>query len=88
MRFAALAEATLDNRALLDEINRLLEVKMRAGEAATSPRWSGIHDFIERELEVAAAQVLADSSRPDTSRLDAFLAETVLKNERDRNERD
>jgi len=88
MRFAALAEATLDDRALLDEINRLLEVKMRAGEAATSPRWSGIHDFIERELEVAAAQVLADSSRPDTSRLDAFLAETVLKNERERNERD
>jgi len=88
MRFAALAEATLDNRALLDEINRLLEVKMRAGEAATSPRWNGIHDFIEHELEVAAAQVLADSSRPDTSRLDAFLAETVLKNERERNERD
>jgi uncharacterized protein len=88
MRFAALAEATLDDRALLDEINRLLEVKMRAGEAATSPRWNGIHDFIERELEVAAAQVLVDSSWPDTSMLDAFLAETVLKNERERNERD
>ncbi len=87
MQFAALAEATLDDRALLDEINRLLEVKMRAGEAATSPRWNGIHDFIERELEVAAAQVLVDSSRPDTSRLDALLAETVLKNERGRNER-
>jgi predicted nucleotidyltransferase len=57
MRFAALAEATLDDRALVYEINRLLEVKMRAGEAATSPRWNGI---IERELEVAAAQVLAD----------------------------
>jgi hypothetical protein len=37
MRFAAPAEATLDDRALLDEINRLLEVKMRAAEAATSP---------------------------------------------------
>jgi predicted nucleotidyltransferase len=88
MRFAALAAATLDDRALLDEINRLLDVKMRAGEAATSPRWHGIHDFIERELEVAAAQVLADSTRPVTSMLDAFLAETVLKNERERNERD
>lgn len=88
MRFAALAEATLDDRALLDEINRLLEVKMRAGEAATSPRWNGIHDFIERELEVAATQVLVDSFRPDTSMLDAFLAETVLKNERERNEPD
>lgn len=88
MRFAALAEATLDDRALLDEINRLLEVKMRAGEAATSPRWNGIHDFIERELDVAATQVLVDSFRPDTSMLDAFLAETVLKNERERNEPD
>ena len=88
MRFAALAQATLDDRALLDEINRLLDVKMRAGEAATSPRWNGIHDFIERELEVAAAQVLLDSTQPDTTMLDAFLAETVLTNERDRNERD
>jgi len=88
MRFAALAEATLDDRALLDEINRLLEVKMRAGEAATSPRWNGIHDFIERELEVAAVQVLVDPFRPDTSMLDAFLAETILKNEREKNERD
>jgi len=88
MRFAALAEATLDDRALLDEINRLLDVKMRAGEAATSARWNGIHEFIERELEVAAAQVLLDSVQPDTTMLDAFLAETVLKNERERNERD
>lgn len=88
MRFAALAEATLDDRALLDEINRLLDVKMRAGEAATSPRWSGIHEFIERELEVAVAQVLLDSSQPDVTMLDAFLEETVLKNEREMNERD
>jgi len=88
MRFAALAETTLQDRALLDEINRLLDVKMRAGEAATSPRWHGLHDFIERELEVAAARVPLDSSQPDTTMLDAFLAETVLKNERERNERD
>ena len=88
MRFAALAEATLDDRALLDEINRLLDVKMRAGEAATSPRWVGIHDFIESELDAAAAQRVVDSSRPDTTMLDAFLAETVLKNEREKNEAD
>ena len=88
MRFAALAEATLDDRALLDEINRLLELKMRAGEAATSPRWTGIHDFIESELNAATAQMVVDSSRPDTTMLDAFLAETVLKNERERNEPD
>ena len=47
MRFAALAEATLNDEPLLNEINQLLDVKMRSGEAATSPRWTGIHDFIE-----------------------------------------
>jgi predicted nucleotidyltransferase len=85
MRFAALAEATLDDRPLLDEINRLLEVKMRAGEAATSPRWVGIHDFIVSELAAAGAQMVADSSPPDTSMLDEFLYETVQKNEREKN---
>ena len=85
MHFAELAEATLDDRALLDEINRLLEVKMRAGEAATSPRWVGIHNFIESELAAAGAQTVADSSPPDTSKLDAFLYETVQKNEREKN---
>ena len=85
MRFAALAEATLDDRVLLDEINRLLEVKMRAGEAASSPRWVGIHDFIESELAAAGAQTVADSSRPETLMLDAFLYETVQQNERKKN---
>jgi predicted nucleotidyltransferase len=85
MRFAALAQATLDDPALLDEINRLLEVKMQAGEAATSPRWVGIHDFIESELAAATERVVVDASRPDTSTLDAFLAETVLTNEREKN---
>jgi uncharacterized protein len=88
MRFAELAEATLDDTALVGEINRLLEVKMRAGEAATSPRWSAIHDFIESELEVATAQVIAETADPGKAALDAFLAETILKNERERNERD
>jgi predicted nucleotidyltransferase len=85
MRFAALAQATLDDPALLDEINRLLEVKMRAGEAATSPRWVGIQDFIENELEAAGAKTVVDSSRQDASMLDAFLAETILNNEREKN---
>jgi uncharacterized protein len=88
MRFAALAEATLNDKTLLDEINRLLEVKMRAGEAATSPRWVGIHDFIESELEAAAQHVVADSTRPNTAAVDAFLAETVLNNDRERHESD
>ena len=87
MRFAALAEATLDDRALPDEINRLLEVKMRAGEAATSPRWQGLHEFIEAELAAAASHVVAEATQPDAAALDGFLAETVLKNELDRDTR-
>lgn len=84
MRFAELAEATLHDRELIDEINRLLEVKMRAGEAATSPRWHAIHAFIESEL--AAAQAHAMNSDPPTEKhaLDAFMHETVLRNEQER----
>jgi uncharacterized protein len=66
----------------------LLEVKMRAGEAATSARWIGIHDFIESELEAAAQHVMVDTARPDAAAVDAFLAETVLNNERERHESD
>ncbi len=82
MRFADLAQHTLDpvrDAALIDEINALLEVKMRAGEAATSPRWPGIHAFIEAELAAHAAQPLTALPPADASGLDAFLSETVLR---------
>jgi len=77
MRFAELVAATSLDPALVAEIDALLEVKMRAGEAATSPRWTGIHDFIERELEAAEAHPFAKQSRPDTTVLDAFLHDAV-----------
>ena len=79
MRFADLALATLDDPVLIAEINRLLAVKMRAGEAATSPRWPAIHDFLVSELEVAYAQGPTDEGRPDVSGLDEFLLQTVLR---------
>jgi len=60
MRFADLVAATSLDAALVAEVDALLEVKMRAGEAATSPRWAGIHDFIERELAEAPTQPLDD----------------------------
>ena len=78
MRFAELAAATLDDRALIDEINALLEVKMRAGEAATSPRWNGIHAFIETELARAQAEAVTQSRPADMRALDAFLHDAVL----------
>jgi len=78
MRFADLVGASALDAALVDEIDALLEVKMRAGESATSPRWKGIHDFLERELAVAQAHSFAKQPRPDTASLDAFLHDAVL----------
>lgn len=82
MRFADLAQRTLDpvrDAALIAEINALLEVKMRAGEAATSPRWSVIHAFIEAELAANAVESVAPLPRAEEAGLDDFLHETVLR---------
>lgn len=83
MRFAELAQHTLDpvtDAALIAEINALLEVKMRAGEAATSPRWPGIHAFIEAELARNAAEpAAAVAPHFDTAALDALLHDSVLR---------
>jgi hypothetical protein len=68
--------------ALIDEINALLEVKMRAGEAATSPRWPGIHAFIEAELAANAAEPVTPLPQSEEAGLDAFLCETVLRFDR------
>ncbi|MFC4160120.1 nucleotidyltransferase domain-containing protein [Chitinimonas lacunae] len=80
MRFADLAEAMLDDQALLAEINRLLEIKMRSGEAEYAPRFERLHGFIRRELEVAATRE-ALSERPDGDQglLDQLLYQTVLR---------
>jgi len=77
MRFADLAQATVDDAALAHEINRLLEIKMRAGEAEYSARWPAIHDFIAAEL--ARVERSPEHARPagSTAVLDRFLAETV-----------
>jgi predicted nucleotidyltransferase len=82
MRFAELAEATLSDPALLDEINRLLELKMRADEAATSPRWPGLHAFIESELALAQTHVPQERASSDAAALDTFLAQTILDNDK------
>jgi uncharacterized protein len=77
MVFAELAQAMLDDAALIDEINRLLEVKMRAGEAATSPRWKGIHRFILAELEVAQGWGPEVRRQGGVEELDEFLRQAV-----------
>ena len=78
MRFAELVAATSLDPALVTEIDALLEVKMRAGESATSPRWVGIHDFIERELAIAEAHSFAKQPKADTALLETFLHDAVL----------
>jgi len=91
MRFADLAQRTLDpvrDAALIGEINALLEVKMRAGEAATSPRWPGIHAFTESELAANAAQPVTPLPQSEQAGLDAFLYETVLRFEAKKSEKE
>jgi hypothetical protein len=82
MRFAELAQASVHDPALVDEINRLLEVKMRAGEAATSARWPGLHRFIEEELAVAEANPPVGHVKPERAELDAFLFDCVRGHDR------
>jgi predicted nucleotidyltransferase len=78
MRFADLVAATSLDAALVAEIDALLEVKMRAGESATSPRWVGIHAFIERELAAAEAHSFAKLPKAAAEPLDDFLCGAVL----------
>lgn len=79
MRFADLAQASLQDPALIGEINRLLEVKMRAGEAATSGRWAGIHQFIEAELAVAESNPPQEQRSSDAAELDGFLFDCACR---------
>ena len=81
MRFADAAAGVLDDHVLIDEINRLLAIKMSAGEAEYSPRWPAIHAFIEEELE--GAERNPDYKRPqgDARELDQFLMEVVMAQE-------
>jgi len=88
MRFAELAEAMLDDDALIAEINRLLEVKMRSSEAARGAPWQRIQTFIESELVAAADRTIAQPRTVDGGALDTFLAETVLKQEQERQNHD
>ena len=80
MRFADLVAGTVNDPALLDEINALLKVKMAADEAKEGPRFARIHDFITHELD-AAERVPVTGERPDgeIAALDAFLFKLVTE---------
>ncbi|KQM75218.1 nucleotidyltransferase domain-containing protein [Xylophilus sp. Leaf220] len=78
MRFAELAGRILRDGTVLAEVNALLEVKMRAGESATSPRWVGIHDFIEAELADASGHMPDQEPKAQRQPLDRYLHDAVL----------
>ena len=74
MRFAELASEMVTDPALLEELNALLAVKMRAGEAATSRAGRACTTSSLRELEAAQAHVPVAGDRPDPARLDRYCA--------------
>ncbi len=82
MRFADLVAGIVDDESLLDEINRLLAIKMRAGEAEYSPRWPRIHAYIEQQL--AHSERGGDYKKPegDCRELDEFLLRMVMQGEK------
>jgi predicted nucleotidyltransferase len=79
MVFADLVRETLDDAPLVDEIDRLLQVKMSAGEGAKSKRWERIHAFIESELALAETHAFPPQPALPQDGLDDFLRETVLR---------
>lgn len=79
MRFADLVTGTLADAPLIGEINELLSIKMRAGEAELGPRRPAIHTFIETVLAEAEHEVDYKKPEGDVGLLDGFLKRVVLR---------
>lgn len=78
MRFADLVAGTVQDGALLQEINSLLAVKMRSDETEYGPRWPAIHAFIEAQFAAPGQPPEMPKTHGDNAALDRFLLETVL----------
>lgn len=78
MVFADLVEGTLEDAAVLEELDALLAVKMRAGESETGPRRERLLAFIERELAEAQAHVIREPRKEVDREADALLRDAVL----------
>ncbi|MFT8211713.1 MAG: nucleotidyltransferase domain-containing protein [Symbiopectobacterium sp.] len=78
MRFSQLLASKVDEPQLLAEINQLLEIKQRSGEAQYGPRREYIHKFITHMLNALDnAAVLPDSHATDDTMLDTLLYKVV-----------
>ena len=79
MRFAELLAGSELEPPLRQEIDELLAIKQRAGEAQYGPRRPLLHAFLQQEL--ARGEVpptLPDGREGDIKTLDALLMKTVL----------
>lgn len=78
MRFADLAERTVGDAALADEINVLLELKMRTGEAGEGRRFPRIHAFIEEALARETPPEGFRQPEGDSDALDRLLWDVAM----------
>ncbi len=79
MRFAELLAGSELDAPLRQEIDELLAIKQRAGEAQYGPRRPLLHVFIQHELERGEnPPMLPDSRDGDIASLDSLLMRTVL----------
>lgn len=79
MRFDRLMAGTVTDAALRAEIDALLALKRRSGEAEYGARRERIHAFILGELaETRAMPALAENPRSDAHALDRLLYDVVL----------
>lgn len=76
MTFADLLQ-TVDDSALLEEVDELLALKRRADEAAYGPRRPALHGFIEAQLQRPVP--VLPRTRADSGLLDDYLRETVKR---------
>lgn len=67
--------STVDDRALLSEVDELLALKRNADESAYGPRRPALHRFIAAELEREAPTL--PRTQEDSRRLDRYLRNTV-----------
>ncbi|KIP98437.1 MULTISPECIES: nucleotidyltransferase domain-containing protein [Pseudomonas] len=74
MTFADLLQ-TVDDRALLEEVDELLALKRRADESAYGPRRTALHGFIEAQLERPVPKL--PRTKADSGMLDDYLREMV-----------
>ena len=80
MRFAELLAGSELCAPLRAEIDALLEIKQRAGEAEYGPKRPLLHAFLQSELvRGELPPVLPDSSEGDLKDLDSLLMRTVMK---------